>query len=309
MWLLRLLGGFVLLACAFFLTGAFYSPLSRSSRWSDGSRPTDASRAGSDMLDAALERLNQSRVSWLETEVWQKAQMRGLEYESEGSCLAGPDHQFRLELTTRHGSAAATFFAVSDGATLWQGTRSAVGLWTDVTKVNLTQVRKVVNQAGPVADLLDEWQDAQGHYGVVALLKRLCAQISWTNKELVRRNGGTFIRLTGAWTDASTNNLVGYAENLPDALPRQCRLYLDKETLWPHRLEWRGTSAPSSGNAPLLEIEYRNPRMNRPIPSERLAHVFAFPGPRHQASDQTSEVAERILARARDLLARQPSAK
>ena len=53
----------------------------------------------------------------------------------------------------------------------------------------------------------------------------------------------------------------------PAYLPRECAIYfepLGKEKVpWPHRLEWWGPAPPKPGESLLLEIEFRNPKLNR----------------------------------------------
>ena len=56
---------------------------------------------------------------------------------------------------------------------------------------------------------------------------------------------------------------------------RQCCIYLDTETFWPHRLEWWGAEKSSEPSQLLSQTEYREAIVNQPLSAERLAAEFA----------------------------------
>ena len=122
---------------------------------------------------------------------------------------------------------------------------------------------------------------------------------------MVRRDSRAFIKLTGSWSDEVMRTLVPADERWPDGLPRQCRLYLEAPTLWPHRVEWWGPLRANAGDALLLQMEFRDPIINQPLSAERCAREFGFPVALNQAVTQTPEVVER----ARLLLAGQTPAR
>jgi hypothetical protein len=264
---------FLLLSAAALLMGALSSQLSSPSRPTPNP-PADA--AATKLLGEALARLGPDRVTWLETKVWQKGCLDRFTYEAEGHYLAGPNHRFRLELTTFHGRAAATSLLVSDGHTLWQGRRRGDGPWSDVSRV-------YVGQWGPTgaADSLSRLPDqvlaSRLFDGIAPLLHALQSNLAWSRKETVRRSGEVYFKLTGAWSEEALRVLAPPDQPWPDGLPRRCRLYLDVQTLWPHRVEWWGPSSPRSPDALLLQIEFRDPVVNQPLSSERVAREFSVP--------------------------------
>ena len=74
----------------------------------------------------------------------------------------------------------------------------------------------------------------------------------------------------------------------PHSFPRQCRLFLDARTRWPHRLEWWGPAPPRKGDSLLLQMEFRNPRLGQPLADAE----FAFQPGRSKVTDLTAQWAK-----------------
>src|SRR5262249_1232149 len=155
---------------------------------------------------------------------------------------------FRQELTTRHGRAAVTALTISDGATLWRGRRTGDGPWTDVLRVDLQQALQPSDHTIDRPDAGEEIPNLQASRGGVGLLQTLRSRIDWSSKETVRRDGRAFLKLTGSWSPKSTAAQRPTDQLGTDGLPRQARLYLDVETLWPHRVEWWGPASPRAAD-------------------------------------------------------------
>jgi hypothetical protein len=276
------------------LTGALGSQSASTSRpaaaplTADGTAPSAVR-----LLDQALELLDPSRLTWLETKLWQKGIVQGLRYVTEGRYLAAPDHRLCLELTTRHGDAQVLHHVVSDGATWWQGMRVGDGEWT-ATRVDLKQVMRVLQAPQAPVQLREDFLREHSFGGVVPLLRSLRQRMAWLRKETVRRNGREFFKLTGTWRDEEVSGLAPACEPWPDGLPRQCRLYLDVRNLWPHRVEWWGQDPPRPGDVLLVQMEFRDPVLNRPLSAQRCAREFSLPTTPHFVLDQTAEVIESL---------------
>jgi hypothetical protein len=206
-------------------------------------------------LDEAITRLDPARVSWLETTVWQKAGFGDFTYEADGRYLTAPKGRFRLELTTRHGSSATTYLVIGDGKAIWEGTRFDGGSWQPLTRADL--------------------QPTFG--GVLPMLHALRACMTWTSRETVRRQGRIFTKLAGALSDLTAGALASSDRPWPKGLPHKARVYLDSETLWPHRVEWWGRRSLRSADALLVQMEFRDPRFNQPLSAERCTTEFSFP--------------------------------
>jgi hypothetical protein len=260
-------------AAAILLTGALKSQPRSPVRITPN---PEVNAAAVQVLDDAIARLDPSRVGWLETKLWQKGRLDRFAYESEGRCLVGPDHRFRLELSTRQGRTAASALTISDGATLWQGRRNGDGRWTDVTRTDLAQaLQESRNASVPLAR--DAFLNGQSLSGVVGLLHTARTRVAWSRKETVRRDGRTFVKLTGSWSAESAAAFAPSGKPWPNGLPRLCRLYLDEHTLWPHRVEWWGPDVPRTADVLLLQMEFRDPVLNQPLSAERCAREFALP--------------------------------
>jgi hypothetical protein len=125
--------------------------------------------------------------------------------------------------------------------------------------------------AASCAKLLDE----HGCGGFMPLLRTLQARLEEPRV------------LTGLWKDRPVVVLRGRitpdheaAARLPAELrselqPRQANLYLDAETLWPHRVEWWGSAESGDPLVLLLQIEFRDPVLDRALSAEECRRIFA----------------------------------
>jgi hypothetical protein len=248
------------------LAGALSTPSAAPAR-SAPSVPSSATAdsAAVQTLDRAVEALGPARVRWLETAVWQRVQVEDLVYQAEGRYQAGPDRRFRLELQTRLGSTTSQLRLVSDGRSIHQASR------LDQTAWNLQPPMELPAGAGrKAAPPFDVFLQNQLAGGPSALLEQLREHLVWVRKETVRRQEHKYFRLTAVRLQASTS------EPAPAGVLRQARLYLDAQTLWPHRLEWWGADGRRAGDALLLQMELRSPVVNRPLSAAQCARVFAL---------------------------------
>jgi hypothetical protein len=254
----------LVLAAVVLLTGALTpSPASRPEPPPDAPDP----KAGA-LLDEALAALAADRSGWLETKVWQKVQAGELGYEADGRYLAGPGGCFRLDLATHVGHTDGRLLLVSDGTVLWQALRIGGPEWTSVRKMktaDLEDGRDTVPAALP----------ASTFKGLVPLLCDLRGTLNWVRRETVRRSRVDLVKLTGVWP-AEVSSALAPGGAWPAGLPRQCRLYLDLHTLWPHRVEWWGPGASAGADGLLVEMEFRDPVRNQPPPPARRAAEFQF---------------------------------
>jgi len=74
-------------------------------------------------------------------------------------------------------------------------------------------------------------------------------------------------------------------------------LLLDKQSLWPMRLEWWGPASLGGSDIQLLQMEFRDPQITKPGVNapERYAQALAFaPPPGVTVRDITKQVTEQI---------------
>jgi hypothetical protein len=111
----------------------------------------------------------------------------------------------------------------------------------------------------------------QSFGGPLELLKGLRQRLTWVRSERVRREGKDYFKLAGVCEGGLTGR------DWLEELPRCCRLYLDAQTLWPHRVEWWGAEAPRSGGVLLFQAEFRDPVINQPLWPEQCQREFTCP--------------------------------
>ncbi len=252
-------------------------------------------------LDRTLALLAPGKLQWLEMGLWQRVSAGGVVCEAEGRYLLAPGPRFRLELKTHHGSATGSLVVVGDGTTLWQKTQVGSGAPASCRRVRLGEVFERFNRPEVPPQVLDEFFRAQGCGSIVLLLPGLRQQLNWVGKERVRRDGRVLVKLSGVWAPAETAVLVRPGAEWPEGLPRQCRLYLDAETSWPHRLEWWGPDPPRDADALLVQVEFRDPVLNRPLSAERCAREFRLDIDPAQVPDMTKETIQQLDARRRKI--------
>jgi hypothetical protein len=240
------------------------------------------------LVDAALRALDPQRVPWVQTQVWQRVHVPGLEYQSEGHYLTGPGHRFRLDLTIRVGGSTGQIQVINDGAICWQSEQFGSGARV-VRKVDLQSVLDGLGNPGNAAQLRDELFQAQAFGGPQRLLASMHSQLRFTRKESVRWKGQPLIRLIGFATRGDDGSQAGAAFT-----PRQCRLYLHPQSLWPCRLEWWGPAQKCSRDTLLIQMEFRDPQ----LPGQVSDREFAFDPGKDWVEDRTPQLAEAVHSHA-----------
>ncbi len=239
-------------------------------------------------LDQALQALDPRRLPWIKTHFWQRVEVPGLNFESEGLFLAGPNRRLRLDLKVHVGGTDGLLQVVSDGATLWQSEKIGAGTGT-VSKVELNQLLDGLTPPSRAAQLREEFYQAQGFAGVEPLLRSLRSQVRFTRRDAIRWRGRPILKLTGV--RSRSEPLQG---PWPALVARQCRLFLDAESLWPHRLEWWGPVPSAPGDVLLMQMEFRNPVLHQAQPENE----FTFDPGSRKVDNRTAQWAAVLRNRA-----------
>ncbi len=260
-----------LVAAALLLTGAVSRPTAPSpplARPASAAESAEAAR----LLAAAAEAYSPPRLVWAEMALWQKVWDDGEIYEVRGRYLGAPGHRLRLELKTRAGRTDGQLTVISDGAVLSIARRFG----NDAPPIGRLALPVPEPPAGveTVAAARDEMLRDQALLGVGPLVKALRERLRAPARENVRWNGLEVIRITGAWPEDP-----GKLARVPDwQRPRYparlCSIYLDAKTLWPHRIEWWGGEKAQDRAVLLLEMEFRDPILNRPLTPEQCTREF-----------------------------------
>lgn len=312
MWIYRSLlilvggSGLVVLSAALTRTAASVAPSAASVSPSyelSSISPAPAPQADAKAercLDLAIEALKADRVKWLEMEIWQKVQLPGSTFEANGSYRSAPGQRFRLEMHTHPGEGEGTTLSVSDGCVQWEAERSAQGAWENVRRTNLAEVFSVMNGPGG-PQVRHEFLERLHFQGMTPLLRSLRGRLVWARSERIHRDSGERIHLVGVWPRAEALRQAAPGQPWPTALPRQCHVYLDARNDWPERVEWWGPNSPGGEDSLLVQMEFRNPVFNHPLPAEKCARVFAFHPGSVEIDDKTATVAAELSRRAGEL--------
>jgi len=165
---------------------------------------------------------------------------------------------------------------VQDGKTLWKSTQITGADTPTITKMALKDVLDPLQTSAVPDQARTDFLREHAFAGVFPLMQTLRQRMVWVHKEMVRRAGRDFIKLNGVWPDETRELLAPADKPWPAGLPRQCKLYLDPKTLWPHRVEWWGPDPPRPGEVALMQMELRDPVVNRPLSAERCAQEFGL---------------------------------
>jgi hypothetical protein len=120
----------------------------------------------------------------------------------------------------------------------------------------------------------------------------------------MRWQGRELHKLTAVWSEAMTN-MIAPNRQWPPFLPRKCCLFLDgkdsQTPYWPYRIEWWGPASSQMGEALLLQMEFRNPKLA--VAPESVARQFVFDPGNAPVKDLTKESTELAKERGRQLAA------
>jgi hypothetical protein len=216
------------------------------------------------LLGRVLDALAGDRVLWLEMSVRQK--MFGDEpFDAEGRYLLGPDQRMRLELRITTAGKVGRVLAVSDGAHLWRCR------WTDDQAAPPTSEELPVRGPNNVRTR-QEFLEARGLSGLLPLLRQIRQCLQEPVQQAGFWQGKPAIQVSGAW-----NTSEDILKTLPpDLRARRCNIILDAETLWPHRIEWLGSPRPLNYPVALLQMDFRDPVINRALSPVECAREFRF---------------------------------
>lgn len=252
------------------------------------------------VLDDAIKALDRQRLAWIETTIWQQMDVQGVLFQAEGIYLAGPEHRLHMNLKVHLGDSIGKMETVCDGSTFWEVTQLG-SAERHITKIELGKVDEGLKRASVSAKVWDEFFQNLHFAGVMPLLQSMQQNMTPTQRENVRWNGQDVVKLTAVWSASMVKNITPTDKHAwPSFLPKQCRLYLDEKTRWPHRIEWWGPAPPRDDNSLLLQMEFRNPKFAK-MSEERCARVFKFDPGSSDVLDRTERTLQELTARGQQL--------
>ena len=228
------------------------------------------------LLERAIAAFAPARILWADVKFWQQTQEDEAVFEISGRYLAAPNLRMRLELFTQVGATRGELKMVSDGQRLWQWQR--IGTQEPgITLVDLSDLDPGKTAPAALAQARADGLRDRGFAGVSTLLRTLRTRLQQLHGKAMRWKGLDVIQVTGTWPEDPAK-LAAVPEYIrPRMVPRQCSIYLDARTLWPHRIEWWYSERPENAPVLLMQTEFRDPILNRPLPPERCAKEFTIP--------------------------------
>jgi len=179
--------------------------------------------------------------------------------------VRGPNHCARLDMTVRGGADSTTVIVVSDGVGLARACRSAN------KRANFASQRFLSSTKTPLTGAqIEQLLNTRGCGGPYGLLKDLEDKLINLRMEMGVWQGKSILRLTGSLKTMEPN------ESRLTAEPRRCRVYLDAQTLWPHRVEWWASRKSTDDDFLFLQVEYRDPQVNQPLSHEDCVREFTY---------------------------------
>lgn len=269
--------------------------------------PPKADPAATKLLTAAAMALDPEKLPWVETTLWQQANLQGLTFRAEGLYLAAPGNRLRLDLQVHLGDTQGKLLVVSDGATWWERLQVGNGEQADVKKMDLNTLLTTLNSPNMPLAVKTEFFQRFSFTGLAPLLNRILAQMTVTGAERITWKGREVNKLTAVWSEQAVKNLVAPNARWPEFLPRRCCLFLDvdveKVHAWPHRIEWWGPGSSGLGEALLLQMEFRNPKLGKVLSDEQYARQFVFDPGKATVQDLTKQATEEAKTRRNQLAA------
>jgi hypothetical protein len=227
---------------------------------------------------------------WLETSFTHRLGDAQLPFTVRGKMIVFPGRKCSLYLCqTTLGNASGTFRILCDGTSVWRileaGGRREVQTYTLAAwQEARQQIDKTLLGPERTAQLLRDDEAEHGFRGLRPMLEELGHKIAWTKAHsgsLPSRGEVTI--LEGEWSREFLDRLApppkeGSSDpDLRDAwrkrtafiqVPRLCRVYLDRNSLWPYRIEWFGPKVIQGPDEVLVTLDFDPPRTQPPADSE-----------------------------------------
>jgi hypothetical protein len=236
----------------------------------DSGKPSDPKAV--ELLDRAIAALSPDNVRWLECKVWQQGICEDFSYQGCGRLLLAPDHRARFDMNVKVGKTLGQLRLVSDGKIVYQ----SLGMGADKPIVSHQDLpSNKAKESQPLAAARSRFLLDRGVAGPVSVLvhMRQCLKTS----AFVRSQWSSYdvYVIAASLCEEPIFDCPGIGVVAPRFRPRQVVLYLDAQSLWPHRMEWWGAEKVSQPSRIILQTEFRDPALNQPLSTDRCAAEFA----------------------------------
>jgi len=214
--------------------------------------------------------------------VVEKVDILDKSYKAEGrylqTALKPNDWHMRMELVVKIGDAEGAMLEVCDGEVLW--TRVEVDLGRkkekkDVKEASVTRrnVAEIMSAARKLGDPKTETAliASLGLGGLPALLAAIEQDMEFTEVNEATLRDRPMTVLHGNWSAAFSQKLTGAPPGqaksslLPALVTDAVRIYIDRETGFPHRIQYLKKLIGREALRPLLTLDFLDVSLNEPI--------------------------------------------
>jgi outer membrane lipoprotein-sorting protein len=214
--------------------------------------------------------------------VVEKVEILDKSYKAEGrylqTALKPNDWHMRMELVVKVGDAEGALLEVCDGEVLWTRVEVDMGRKKDkkdVKEASITRrnVAEIMSAARKLGDPKTETTliATLGLGGLPALLAAIEQEMEFTevSEAMLRDRPMTVVH--GIWSEAFTQKLTGTPQGqprpsiLPAFVPDAVRVYIDRETGFPHRVQYLKKLVGRGVFKPLLTLDFLDVSLNEPI--------------------------------------------
>jgi hypothetical protein len=257
------------------------------------------------LIDRAIAGLSESRLKWLEANLWLQVRLPDFAFEGTGTYVRAPGQRFRLEMrthlvipaNTRDNQTGATILAISDGRDMWTAQRTGER-WQNVKRLQMSSILNGPESPVSLPHARDVFLSGPALRGIEKLLRNLNDHFDWVKREQI----GGDVRIIGRWRDWMLRSLARPNQPWAEALPRFCRLTLHGTGLWPARIEWWGPREENGPDRLLVEMEFRDPVFDHPVPEERCAGLFSFSPGTGEVEDLTPGIRAEMVELTKHLM-------
>ena len=189
--------------------------------------------------------------------------------------LKSNDRLIRMELKMKVADTVGSLLEVCDGQVLW--TRHDIGKDVTITRRNVTQILDAAAKHGgiPAHQLIADL----GLGGIPALLASFerVMRFNGIRQETIRNREVDVIQ--GTWTDTMLSKWQfprqpdQPAAPLPIYIPDLARIYLDRETGFPHRVLYLKRIPNRDTLRPMLTLDFLDVVLNQPIDKSEFDYV------------------------------------
>jgi hypothetical protein len=259
--------------------------------------PSKPDEKGTAVLSDAIRTLDIKVHPWVQAVLWQQVNAQGLMFQSHGRYLTGPNYQLHLDLQLQLADTTGSLRVISDGVTLWESVRLGKEEQPSILKkTQLKEVLKTLHNPSMLEPIRTEFLQTQSFEGIGSLLQNIKKQMVVTQLDKVGWQDKDINKLTAYWSENMVKMMLAPSSAWPPLLPQKCCLYVEakdpKLRGWPYRIEWWG---PPPQNALLLQMEFRNPKLDHELSAKQCAALFQFDPGQLKFEDITKRLTQGLL--------------